>query len=941
MTNKKRLFFFTLLLLLIVFLSFGEKVLGAGEYCPNNDDSWCATCERCIDWVCTPLNCQTTCQTCFNHRCVGGCGACQTCNSGTGQCVDECKSCEACINGKCVDDCSGCQLCKWGSGGYQCRDQDSECETGQTCESGQCEPGCKCVSPKNGYCIEYFGGDSCDFGAVMWRCATYNGEHDCFFPNNAKLGDRCGSNDCYDIDDPLTYYCGYESQCSGANCDADDPECAVTPAYECASGDCAAFCGYARTQIIYCPNPTSGVLEHCGDTCVEAPFDCAGQGNCPSPTSAGGPSNTPTPTRTPTPTPTNTPSPTPTRTPTPTPPLCSLSRSPLGGCFGPTNQPGFSGVYGGGADEVSFFVDDEPSLYAPRNCSSGYQVSTAYGYPSCSLSTNVTGTPYYWSAMTRDTNTPKTCTQTDPNNPTPIAFSVDTTDPTPPTVATCSQSGGNVTCSWTASHDDGCLDCTGGYACKYWLQGYYQGPTPPTGSTPTPIWQVNDGEWAPSNVSAPSYSASCAGYDGLFYYFNVRQAKDDYAIVGSPNSDNESTIVTALASARCPTPTILPTINVTGVLQQQSNNACYQASSSQPFPIVTLIITPPANSCTTPAPACSLIGNWAYSCNVVFNNQSCFAPTPSGTLRIYARAANSDPGAWGPTPVGTTCGATSSTVGYDLSASTVISKDIIFSATTDSWVKLKSSSYWTSSPTKINYLPPAIINPYDSDDTSDKYFIIGGATPGPAGQDSGTGLGITTCSTDDCYSDPHDWHDEGKSYEAGFSFTPSQYLDYVKSMKEYKVITNFGASEIDSANKIYLIKGNQTVSVADFGRDKIVIIIANSAGTGLGTVTINGSANSFNTANSHSLAIIADQIVFSNSLTEARGLFIANTINTGSNSNQGLKINGNLVAVDTFTNNRSRSDSSKPTIFVINNYKMYIDLLPYLSKSIYDWRQLQ
>jgi hypothetical protein len=56
---------------------------------------------------------------------------------------------------------------------------------------------------------------------------------------------------------------------------------------------------------------------------------------------------------------------------------------------------------------------------------------------------------------------------------------------------------------------------------------------------------------------------------------------------------------------------------------------------------------------------------------------------------------------------------------------------------------------------------------------------------------------------------------------------------------------------------------------------------------------------------------------------------------------RGLKIKGNLIVTNTFTNNRIRSDSRQPVMFVVMDPLMYTSLLPYLSTAQYEWKQVQ
>jgi hypothetical protein len=84
--------------------------------------------------------------------------------------------------------------------------------------------------------------------------------------------------------------------------------------------------------------------------------------------------------------------------------------------------------------------------------------------------------------------------------------------------------------------------------------------------------------------------------------------------------------------------------------------------------------------------------------------------------------------------------------------------------------------------------------------------------------------------------------------------------------------------------------------------------------------------------------ILAKKITFSSSVTTAAGIFIAQTIEY--QSTNGLKVLGNLISKTAVTL-QSRSDNTRPSLFIVFKPQMYLELLPYLSISKYDWQQLQ
>jgi len=117
-----------------------------------------------------------------------------------------------------------------------------------------------------------------------------------------------------------------------------------------------------------------------------------------------------------------------------------------------------------------------------------------------------------------------------------------------------------------------------------------------------------------------------------------------------------------------------------------------------------------------------------------------------------------------------------------------------------------------------------------------------------------------------------------------------------------------------------------------------------------GSVVFNVAGNTFNADTSvatrparRSIAILADSIAFSsgaNFLRNANAIFVASTIDTGSLADAPLKVKGNIITSN-FTNGRTNGNNQSPSVFVVFDGKQYVDLLPLLSVSKYDWKQLQ
>jgi len=260
---------------------------------------------------------------------------------------------------------------------------------------------------------------------------------------------------------------------------------------------------------------------------------------------------------------------------------------------------------------------------------------------------------------------------------------------------------------------------------------------------------------------------------------------------------------------------------------------------------------------------------------------------------------------------------------------TVFTKPLFFHV--KPWIKTKNVSFISRSLGRTNILP-ITATPYDLiDDTADKYFIIG-ASSGTLLSNGSFDLGpnSTGISLSGWYSN------SGATYIPSSSFTSAKFREYIQSRKEYKTI-NPANPIVNQILKdgIYLYQGNASISPSDFAYNTVLIVN--------GTVTINGDVtNKFNPGKS--VAIVANVIEFNSAVKEASGIFIADKVETGETSDLGLKIIGNFIhwsATDVFSNDRYWEDVAKPSLFIVFDITKYMDLLPYLSTSAYDWKKLQ
>jgi len=395
------------------------------------------------------------------------------------------------------------------------------------------------------------------------------------------------------------------------------------------------------------------------------------------------------------------------------------------------------------------------------------------------------------------------------------------------------------------------------------------------------------------------------------------------------SNDNFATKTCSSAlSVTLTAPTPYPTIVISGSFKQKSSNSnvCYNATSQNYFTVTKLAVTPASPNCITPV--CNSLPNsttaYNFSCNITFDNVGCqtapnyLRPTPgqnftlSTTVKDYAQA-----GQWVDSS-STTCKTASPIVAIDATHPGTVSRGISFNYNSR-WIKLKDSAF-VKSISSTNYVP-AIPKSYDADDDGSLNFIIGKA---------GSSLGLNIGSYAK-FSATNNWGAVDYSPQAQKYKSTSSFLEYIKSKKEHQTITSInnvstGINLIDADVEI----NNNNKSIFD-GKNVVLFLLNNKK------LTFN--LTSF--APSGSVMFFATNIdIKGNVQTISNAIVLGDNINLLA-STQGLKITGNLIAQKTISNNREVADNSKPSIFIVFNPKPYVDLLPYISSSIYDWKQIQ
>ena len=433
---------------------------------------------------------------------------------------------------------------------------------------------------------------------------------------------------------------------------------------------------------------------------------------------------------------------------------------------------------------------------------------------------------------------------------------------------------------------------------QYWLYNTFASPPSITIDPPPP------GKYMPP---------------GHTYYARTTYDGNTFSVAGSKYCDPPSN----------PSPAI-----VSGPLQQKSGTGCNQANATNNFNVKNPTTTTNPSSCVDTT--CTTLDNDGlpsntvaakYTCTTTFSSNDCLDDsTPTWPTSATINLTGVAPLGYsfiGWTPSGSCTPATNSKAVN--AGDTIPDQPITFGFDSD-WIKLKDSSFYGVSITGVTV--PAFVTGYDADDDATKYFIIGAA---------GAVL-KTAVNPSSEYSTPN-WYDS--SYPARpSSMNPTAFLSYVKSRKEYQTVSDMSSINQDG---IYVWSGALTLNNANLNQataSKFVLIVD-------GNVTIDqdkfniGSCTDATGLKKIAILSKTGTITFSTSTQCAAGIFIAQTVDTGSNSNLGLKIKGNLIALTTLTNGRAWADNSRPSVFVVFDPDQYINLLPYLSTASYDWRQIQ
>lgn len=248
-----------------------------------------------------------------------------------------------------------------------------------------------------------------------------------------------------------------------------------------------------------------------------------------------------------------------------------------------------------------------------------------------------------------------------------------------------------------------------------------------------------------------------------------------------------------------------------------------------------------------------------------------------------------------------------------------------------SWYKIKNASFHKNN--ALNNPIPASISAFDSDDTTQALTSIGNA-----GLVSTTGS-ITTGAGN--LSTPN-WR--STLYTPNTTYTPTAYADYVVARKTYSTISDANNNGvIDSgeltANTTNYIVGNYTIDSNSVQSKAPVVIVVR------GNLTINSSSSEFNPPDKAMVFIVTGTLRIHSHHDQINGIFIANSVDLAydvSSTTTPLKVVGNLISHTTINlMKRVRTNGEQPSLFVVQDYKHYLNTINMLGISKYTQTELR
>ena len=599
-------------------------------------------------------------------------------------------------------------------------------------------------------------------------------------------------------------------------------------------------------------------------------------------------------------------------------------QSPTSGCY--ATFPSLSATIGNGADQIQYVVSDAIN---PWICNSGWITGNYTSGCDGNIASGTFG-DYNWAAhaQSNPANPIEKCI-TSALNPSYVVKIDKKAPPEPiptlePVVDGSCLGKYFVKYSWKGVVDEGCGNTSVQYRSQATdLVGGLSIPTQwVNGAAPNLPGYVN---LFPSDVwgGLLTQTTQLSYVPGKVIYTHV---KSEDAL------GNKATNFTGPETYIIPSPTPYPPIHVTGPIAEEIGGTCDVMK-------ITGAVTwnPTFSNATGVTASCSIPGpNYnTYACDITIDNHSgvCYPLTTDMTMS--APYAGYDPGIWK-----SSCpSATPASVHIDVNGAAPSGPTLFFkySDTAAGWFKSKDTSFNSRTLGNRDNIVPYNVKSIDNngDDRDLGHSILSGNSglllqngvinPGPNASVDGKPV-----------------YSQNKWYTSVYSSTSDMsadtYFDYIRVRKEFTTIDSLAKITTDG---IYRIEGNVDISnPAEFNGKNVVLDVK---GTATFKSYIDGGATvkTF-IPSAGSIAVVANAIAIDSDITEIHAILIGKTVATGESST-GLKIKGNLVDEDTnsLEIKRTQNDPHYPSLFVQFDPQAYLTLLPYLSTSTYDWRQIQ
>ncbi len=497
----------------------------------------------------------------------------------------------------------------------------------------------------------------------------------------------------------------------------------------------------------------------------------------------------------------------------------------------------------------------------------------------------------------------------------PTTINIDTTAPPVPVPTvefvqdfTC-QGKSKIKYSWNAVSDVGCAGVDP--STPYWSQASLSN-TFSTNDFPLNGW---------GNYLSQTTNTAYPGGTVVYTHVQSRDALNNQSNWNSP----ATTIIV-------PSPILYPAIHVNGPLVGGYQEKIIDGASTvcTAMKINSENLTLQANVPPYVTPICTKDSN-SYSCTFTIDNQTPANACVSNSITVGMSGIYSGYSSVGWLS-GNSCTGTPTTLPLNAGD---IKNDVPLFFTYDAtgqmgWFKVSNASFTNRLTAARNNFVPFSVQPYDeTDDASTHNFSIKSA--GVVSQQSllNVGANAQDASGNPLYAPSPNVYTNGYTQMNDVDF--EKYTQYVEARKGLTSVASL--AEI-TGNGVYLVPSSVTVDATATAllSNKNVVIITKGANA----ITINSD---FTPANA-SVAFVSPTITIDPAVKKINAVLIAGTVQTGNSVNE-LKISGNLVAQNVIVLQRKRSNPRQPSFYVDVNMKSYIDLLPYLSVSTYDWKQTQ